>query len=184
MTQQCRLQNPPEWGISGGLPVVTEKRKGWNRLCFSFERLDQWGHLDLPEDSYKVWRYLRKSGHFINLLSSQWRERCAVSNRIQWFGHSWVFDHANRRHQMGYAPTEVSISELLSSESILEGEYILSCMVLALDKDLWRTLRWSPNSSRLSSLGLSSSFATKKGDYVFKYFSVKPYCWDKSCLCG
>jgi len=37
---------------------------------------------------------------------------------------------------MGYAPTEVSISELLSSESILEGEYILSCMVLALDKDL------------------------------------------------
>lgn len=36
MKQRCRRQNPPEWGIFGDLPVVTEKRKGQNILFFSF----------------------------------------------------------------------------------------------------------------------------------------------------
>lgn len=39
--QQCRRQNPPEWGISGGLPVVTEKTKGQNRLFFYFFFLNE-----------------------------------------------------------------------------------------------------------------------------------------------
>lgn len=41
MKQQCRRQNPPEWGISGGLPVVTEKTKGQNRLFFIFFFLNE-----------------------------------------------------------------------------------------------------------------------------------------------
>lgn len=73
-TRRCHLQNPPEWGISGGLPVVIDKKKGWNRLCFSLERLDQWRDLDQPGDSDKVLCYQTKGSYFINLLSSQWRE--------------------------------------------------------------------------------------------------------------
>lgn len=34
MTQQCHLQNPPGWGISGGLPVVKEKGSKQALFCF------------------------------------------------------------------------------------------------------------------------------------------------------
>lgn len=164
MTQQCHLQNPPEWGISGGLPVATEKKKGWNRLWFSFERLDQWCDLDQPQDSDKVPCYQTKvvTSSTCSVVSGE-----EVTPSRGWFSCT-----------MKEVSSKVCAAALLSQTSggprdLLKNMLAPSPRFLYTEEQRCRGQWWSPQQA------LRTWVATGIASGVFKTTHIVSFCIEK-----